>query len=354
MILSDLGERKIIEIIKEHFAEVNDSYLKIGDDCSATEIDPSKGDILVTTTDSCPLPVAFLLDKKDYYTFGWFSIMINVSDVASMGATPTGILLAANARNDMKLEDFKRFLEGAVDASKFHECPIIGGNIKDAQKFECVGTAFGMVHKGNMLTRAGAKEGDTIIAVGNLGFFWSSVYAEMKNIKVDSKDLNRISENLYKPKAKVKAGKILAKYANSCMDNSDGVGGALYEIAKQSKVDFKINLDSIDYDKTVLEIAKKANIDVRRLVIGWGDWLLISTVSKEKIKDLEREFKEKGIAYSTLGTVTSGNGNVLLKDESEYKIMNNFDDERFSKTSYFTNGLNSYLEFLEGLDLFKE
>lgn len=354
MILSDLGERKIIEVIKEYFSEVNDSFLKIGDDCSATEIDRTKGDILVSTTDACPLPVAFLLGEEDYYTYGWFSIIINVSDVASMGATPTGILLAANAKNEMKLDDFKRFLKGAVDASKYHNCPIIGGNIKDAKRFECVGTAFGMVHKKDILTRSAAKDGDIVIAVGDLGYFWASVYAKMKNIPLDSEDFDRISENLYKPKAKVKAGLILSKYANACMDNSDGLSGALYEIAKQSKVDFNIDLDAIEYDKTVLQVAEEVGIDVKRFSVGWGDWLLVSTVSKENIEDLKDEFKKAGIDYSILGKTKNGSGQVFLKDGSKFKTMNNFDDERFSKTSYFTNGLESYLEFLEGLDLTKE
>src|SRR5712692_10687924 len=111
--LSELGERKLVEWLKRFLR--NHSFLSkgvvvpIGDDCGGIRI-PRTGSVLVTTTDPCPLPLAHRIGfSKDLFDMGWYTAVINLSDIASMGAEPLGIMASVKAQNDMRLDELKRF-----------------------------------------------------------------------------------------------------------------------------------------------------------------------------------------------------------------------------------------------------
>ena len=71
-VLSDLGERGLLERIQSLLPQDIDEqiFLGVGDDCAA--IRTNSNDVIVVTTDPCPQPVVSLLGDKDRWYDGWF------------------------------------------------------------------------------------------------------------------------------------------------------------------------------------------------------------------------------------------------------------------------------------------
>src|ERR1017187_9544218 len=111
-VLGTLGERTILsDIIMPRIALGEAGADGIGDDCAEIAVPPA-GHTILATTDPCPSPVAFVLGDHDYWHYGRMTVLINVSDLAAMGAKPIGILVSTVMPNDMLINDYQRFLDG--------------------------------------------------------------------------------------------------------------------------------------------------------------------------------------------------------------------------------------------------
>jgi len=146
MKLSELGETEILRrLIFPYYKRPYALPNALGDDCVDFPSNALK-DRIVWTMDPTPLPVPWLIGKIDYYVYGWYSVLINLSDIAAMGAHPFGILLSIVASQNMTLGEFKQFIKGSEECCRKHNTYILGGNIKDGENFSCVGTALGSVN----------------------------------------------------------------------------------------------------------------------------------------------------------------------------------------------------------------
>lgn len=86
------GEFDFINDIRELFAKMpKNDFEGIGDDCAVL---PMGDEALVFTSDMLNEGIHFLTDKSTAYQIGYKSLMVNISDVAAMGATPVATLLS--------------------------------------------------------------------------------------------------------------------------------------------------------------------------------------------------------------------------------------------------------------------
>jgi thiamine-monophosphate kinase len=345
--LSDLGERGLLERIENLVPRTDKEHilLGIGDDCAS--IKPLKDEAIVLTIDPCPQPVISILEGEDRWYDGWFSMIINISDLASMGAKPLGILLALEAENDMLVTELDRFYEGILDASREFDCPVIGGNVKDATRFSCVGAAIGSVHPDRMLRRDRAKPGELVVVLGEMGRFWAGVIHKLESIPLTAEESLILMQNLQRPRPRIAEGRALAEHSLSrcAMDSSDGLVSCFYEIARASSgVDIYLDLADTEPDPLVSKVAELAHLDVRKLMLSWGNWELVTTVTVEKLARLSELMANLGCPVSVVGTVEQGSGKVWLRNEYSLEQLNYLASERFTKRSYFSHGLDRYLQ----------
>ncbi len=360
--LSELGEIEILRsIIFSHHKRPIDLPNALGDDCvdfpsSALE------DRIVWTMDPTPLPVPWLIGNTDYYIFGWYSVTINLSDIASMGATPFGLLLSLITSPEMTIGELKRFLKGVEDCCQMHNTYILGGNIKDGKEFSCVGTALGSVKNKQILRRRGCKEGDFIIAIGETGAFWAAVFSHINKLEVSEKYSSKLDIALNRPVARVKEGQILSwgRLASSCMDNSDSIISCCYEMAFQNNLDFILTIKEDDLDPYYVSIFQKSKVNPLTAACSWGDWNLICTIPAENFSKAQSRLKSMGSPVLLIGRVEKPNN--TSKGASAYYLLNNdlkplnkaICSERFTKQSYFIHGLESYIEILRNQRIWVE
>jgi thiamine-monophosphate kinase len=316
--------------------------LAAGDDAAAVAAPP--GSVLVTTVDPCPRPVLSLLGDPDPWVEGWYSMIINLSDIAAMGARPVGAMLSVEAPPEYRLADLDRFYDGVLAASAAYDCPVVGGNVKDAQRFACVGVGLGHVKPERMLRRDAAEAGEVVLVLGTMGLFWAAVLQSLEAVRVSGVEWKRLRHALRQPVPRVAEGALLAErgWSRSAMDSSDGIIACLYGIADASRVDVHIDLSEVAVDPLVTKVAHAVDLDVRKLLLAWGDWQLVCTAPLAAVHDLRTAMADLGCPVHEIGWVAAGAGRVWHHDQDGSAQLNFVASERFSPRSYFTHGIEQY------------
>ena len=341
MQLDEMGERRIIEEV------LGPRYggKWFGDDCAYFPAAMKAGDLIVGTTDPCPEPMAAMLGYDDPYYRGWLLATINLSDLGAGGAEPLGLLTSLVLPNNFEVGQLLRLLDGIDDCCKECGTEVRGGNIKEGSRVDLSATAIGLLPGGRGLTRGGASVGDTIVAIGDLGLFWTGVLAVQHSLTLSDEEREAALRNVLTPLPKVDIGRALAeaRALTACMDNSDGVYASLLQIGAASHVSMNVKADHLQYKAVVWRVSRALRVDPVRLTLGWGDWQLIGCT--RDLARVEAICRVHGVEVQALGTVERGVG-VNLEYDGKKGPMAHIDSERFTSESWFTAGIQSYISQL--------
>lgn len=351
----DLGEKGILEnLIYRRFNKLPSWCSDIGNDGSVLSVPP--GNVIVASTDPCPTPVVSLIKARDYYDYGWLLMTINVSDLAAMGATPLGLLSSTTMQPSMPIADYDRFLQGLSDAAVEFECPVVGGNIREGRDFAAVGTAIGCCPPDAVLNRSGARPGDLVAVVGTMGVFWAAVLSELNNLDIPNEYSDLANQAIKRPTPKIGPGVSFAKehLVTSCIDASDGVSASLVTLSAESKTDIKVRLDDLTPHPFVEETAHKLGWDPHKLMLSWGGWELVCTVQPKQIEAVKEVCRSYNFPVKIIGEVCEGSGCLLGETTEGVFKLADLGSYRFCETSYLSEGLDSYLDFLRSEPLIQK
>ena len=286
MKLEEIGERKIVERLLKRFSIPFD-------DCAFIEIND---DYFVLTTDMVYEKTHFPENSSPYY-MGWYSIAVNLSDIAAKGAEPVAFLLSLAMPRKMELNFLEELIRGMEDCARNFGGKILGGDTKEADKILISVTAIGRVKKDEVMLRKGAKIGENVYVTGELG----------KGAFIFSDEKEKIL--LVKPR--IMEGRVLAKSkkVSCCMDISDGLASSLYQLMKVNNVGFEIYKDRLP----VADIAK----NVEDAIYIGGDYELLFTMLPKYEKIIGRKIDIKKI-----GRVIEEKAIYLLSEGKRKKIRN--------------------------------
>ncbi len=246
------------------------------------------------------------------YQIGKFLVNVNLSDIASMGAKPVFFLASMCFPRDTEIGFVEEIARGIKDSCSKYRVRFLGGDTKEACEIVLVGIAIGYSKK--PLKRSGAKVGDYICVTGEIGSAAAGFYALINNVSGFEKFVRKALE----PEARVREGMVLSKYANSCIDITDGLAYSIGELAKRSNVGALIHFDRIPYDKDVEKVSNICKVDLKKILFyKGGDYELLFTVPKEKIQDLYKEFKKINAKISVIGEIKEKDFGVKMKIGSE-------------------------------------
>ena len=306
------------EIIEHYFKPRlldNQRGLKLGIGDDAAVISLSKDEELVVSIDTLVEGVHFLKDTspKDIANK---SLLVNLSDIAAMGATPKWITLSLTLpRNNLSwLEEFSNQFNSLLAE---YSLILIGGDLTNGPLSITI-QAHGIIPKGKFLHRGGAKPGDFIYVTGELG---AAAYAlrylqnSEENLTPTSDELKRLN----KPEPRIGTGLELRDIATSCIDISDGLFSDLSHILECSKVGADIKLNDIPYSKTLLKLNKDLAIELA--LTGGDDYELCFTVPPN-LSDSNLEKMITTSKFCKIGRINqlSSNLNLIDDDEKIYEI----------------------------------
>lgn len=179
----------------------------LDDDCAVIEIG---GEALVITHDAMAEGVHYLAGQ-DPADVAWKLVATNLSDLATKGAEPLGVLLGyALGQDDM------RFVAGLEEALAHYRAPLLGGDTIASGGPQVLGlTALGRATHRPVPSRSGARVGDALWITGPVGAAMMGLEA-LRSGSGESLAYRR-------PRALVSEGMTLAPHVTAMMDVSDGL-----------------------------------------------------------------------------------------------------------------------------------
>lgn len=316
MRLSELGERNAIELI----AKIVHAEKFIGDDCAFI---PLGKNYLLITTDILTQKTHFPKEMS-FYEVGWHSVAINLSDIASKGGKPIGLVIALGLPKNLDTENLKELSKGIFECGKKFNAKILGGDTKENENLTICGTAIGLVKKENLMRRKGCKVGDLLCITNYLGYGFLGYFAlkEFYSKNIIKTNLQKVIKKFFMPIPRLKEGIALSKIkGNCCMDISDGLANSIWQMSSLNKIGFEIYFEKIPIAKEVKNLAKKFNLNFEDAIYYGGDYELLLIISKEKIENAIKEVEKVGSKLTIIGKVIN-KGNFLIKDGKREKLEN--------------------------------
>ena len=317
--LSSLGERTLIRRITARLAASlpAPSWVKVGPGDDAAVLEPERGAYDVLTTDAVVEGIHFDRAFVPPDAIGHRALAVNLSDLAAMGALPRAALLSLALPPSLDLSDFEQLVDGVLSFASSHRVTLIGGNITQTSGPLTVDiTAIGAVRPRKVLTRAGARPGDTVYVTGSLG----EAAVGLQMLRVGEADASDSCVVRYlRPQPRVRAGMLLGRNraASSCMDISDGLADCVRQVADASGVGMTLDASALPISAEVRDAQARRGQDALGLALSGGDdYELFFTVRQAHRGRLRMVCQQLGdLPITRIGVVTKGR-DLMVRDES--------------------------------------
>ena len=295
--LSDLGEFKLIEQLTKDFSISATSTVKgIGDDAAVLQLSDEQ---TVVTSDLLIEGVHFDLTYVPLKHLGYKAVMVNLSDVYAMNATPKQITVSIAVSNRFPLEALEELYLGIRLACKNYKVDMIGGDTSSSSKGLMISiTAIGQVKKEKITYRSGAKPNDLLVISGDIGgaFMGLQVLEREKAVfKVNPKNQPDLAQYSYcierqlKPEARkdiIELFEELDITPNAMIDISDGLSSEIFHLCKASGAGCNIYEEKLPVDPQTLSISEEFKINSTTALLNGGeDYELLMAI---KIEDYDK------------------------------------------------------------------
>lgn len=325
------------ELISRYFSHAGIAFPQseviegIGDDCALLELAP--GYQLALSMDTLNKGVHFPADA-DPYLLGQRCLLVNLSDLAAMGAEPLAFTLALSlpAVHESWLDGFSR---GLSRVAKSNKCSLIGGDTTQGPLAITI-QVHGRVPIGQATRRIGAKPGDLVYVTGTLGdaaaaLRWMQCSPIFVSAGIDGVDGTNgangkdavakttatfLQKAFYTPQSRIKAGLLLRGLVSSGLDLSDGLASDLQHLLSAGSSP-AVSLGAV-IDVASLPLSQvfrrhvRTNDQLSLALAGGDDYELCVTVPAINETVASAALKEAGIRFTRIGVIDSTPG-IRLK-----------------------------------------
>jgi thiamine-monophosphate kinase len=209
-------------------------WVKLGPGDDSAIIDQTPGCQAVASIDTLVAGVHFPADLAAA-DVGYRALMVALSDLAAMAATPRYVLVALTLP-EPDGQWVAELAQGMANAAQRCDTYVCGGNFARGQLSITV-SVHGEIPVGQALTRAGALAGDYILVSGALGGAAACVRLQEFDF---AKTLSACQLSYLKPQARFDLLKPMRKYAHAAIDVSDGLSKDLEHLCNTSLVQARL------------------------------------------------------------------------------------------------------------------
>jgi thiamine-monophosphate kinase len=310
--VKDLGERKVIEIIKDHLNQMPGMPVPFGDDVSAVSIDNErvavlKTDMLVGKTD-VPREMSLWQAARK-------SLIMNVSDFAAKGVQPTAALVSLGLPANLMEKDIEEIAKGLNVGAQEYGVFIIGGDTGEASDLIISVSLFGIAERTRLMLRGGAKAGDIVAVTGFFGKTSAGMRLLLDGHAASQAQRELLVSSVFMPQARLKEGLALGstEAVTASIDSSDGLAWSLHEIAKMSGVGFSIT--SLPVADEVKRFAEFNRLDPAELALyGGEEYELVVTIGPDLVASARKAVEAVDGKLLPIGKVTKEKRIVLNVD----------------------------------------
>ncbi len=327
--LSELGEFGLISHLTKDFKVVNESTkIGVGDDAAVVNYG---GKDTVITTDILVEGVHFNLMYAPLKHLGYKAVVVNLSDVYAMNATPKQITVSIAVSNRFNTEALDDLYAGIKLACERYGVDLVGGDTTSSVTGLIISiTALGEAKSEDITYRNTAEDNDLICVSGDLGAAYmglqllereNEVFKVNPNMQPELSGFDYIVERQLKPEARQDVIEVLKKNnikPTAMIDISDGLSSEVLHICSNSGKGCKIYEEKIPLDTQTQVMAAEFNVDPITCALNGGeDYELLFTIKQsdfEKAKEI--------IEFSIIGHITdaSEGANLIAKDGTQVPL----------------------------------
>ena len=235
--VTPLGPGREFDAIRALVTKWGSAAEGIGDDAAVLGVPP--GERLVVSTDTSVENVHFRREWLTPPEIGWRATMAALSDLAAMGAQPLGVLSAITVPRAWE-RDLATLGEGIGAAVSAAGTKVIGGDLSAGTELSLTITVLGSAS--HVLTRAGARPGDSLYVSGELG----GPALALRSWLAGETPNPQARERFAKPVARLPhVSGLTPEACSSAIDISDGLVADARHLAAASNVVITIDLDAV-------------------------------------------------------------------------------------------------------------
>lgn len=310
MNLYQIGEFGLIDRIRKRFPPPKRPLLiGIGDDSAVLR--PKKNIDILITTDLLLEDIHFDLRYTTFRQLGYKAIAVNISDIAAMGGIPRYLVASLALSGDLDIKDIDALYKGIGKLAKRFGVELIGGDTSASKKGIFISMALlGEIESGMMVTRSGARVGDTIMVTGSLGDSSAGLEILKRGDKIEKGRKPLIKRHL-EPIPRVDEGRSLAlrKLVTSMIDISDGLLSDLSHILEESGVGAELFLDEIPISPSLRKYSAEKGVSPLKFALSGGeDYELLFTAPKEAAPKIICSNPLKKTGVSVIGRIVKRKG----------------------------------------------
>lgn len=242
----DVSEQALLTAIRKVLSGAGPEVrLGVGDD--AAVVAPGSGE-LVLTTDALVEGSHFSRATTSARDLGFKAVVVNVSDIAAMAASPRYAVSALTLSKDVDAAWVMELFGGMREAADEYALWLVGGNLARGSEVSVAITVVGEVSPGRAVTRSGAQVGDRLVVTGALG--GSEAGRRLLSLRTAPDADQRGAILRYaRPSARVGEAAVLARCgATAMIDISDGLTLDLSRLCTASGAGARVSLASLPVD----------------------------------------------------------------------------------------------------------
>jgi len=263
--VSQVGEFGLIDRVTSGREQSPGTLIGPGDDAAVVAAPDGR---VVATTDVLVEQVHFRFDWSSPHQVGRKAVAVNLSDVAAMGAVPTGVLVGLSCPPDLSSSVVDELAEGMWEEAGRAGISLVGGDMVSSPVLTISVTALGDLQGRDPVTRSGARPGDMVAVAGRIG--WSAaglaVLGRGFRSPLSVVGAHRVPEPPYAAGPRAAAGG-----ATSMIDTSDGLLAELGHIADASAVSIDVRTEMLEVPQRLSEVASALGADARHWVLTGGE-----------------------------------------------------------------------------------
>jgi thiamine-monophosphate kinase len=274
---------------------------------------PPEGHDLVLTTDAIVSGIHFLPDDPPE-TVARKALRVNLSDLAAKGAHPAGCLLTLAMPEGVGHGWLHPFASGLQSDCDLYPCPLYGGDTVRTEGPLWVSiTAFGILPRGSMVKRGGAKPGDVVIVSGTIGdgalglkLLLDPDHIERWSLSDD--EAAHLAGRYRVPQPRTALADAVRTLASAAMDVSDGLAGDLAKLCEVSGVSARIEAARMPLSPAAAKALAAQPDLIETIATGGDDYEILAAVPAEKVAAFRDQARTASIPLTEIGVIVEGQG----------------------------------------------
>ncbi len=287
---------------------------KIGEDAAVIDSGEGSDHHWVVTSD----PITFTTEEIGYY-----GVVVNMNDLATMGATPKWFLATLLFPEESSLESIEKVFKQIHDACQRFKISFVGGHTEVTPgigKIVLSGHMIGEVRKDGLVTTSGAREGDLLLLVKGVCIEGTSIIARERESDLLARGIKpslvqKAKSFIYDPGIDVLRAARIACDSVSVHSMHDPTEGGLIngivEVALASEKEIEANLERVLIYGESKILCQEYGLNPLGVIASGA---LLLTISPSDLSTLLRAFGEASIPIEVIGQVKRGKPRVLAID----------------------------------------